>query len=104
MDNNNDRRERKIINIDNLDIITNGTLEEMSKIINPNQVGQVIYTDNGEINTDINPMIMIINQGLNDYRERLHILVQNGGNLDESINYNNYETTPRILATEYRNY
>jgi hypothetical protein len=104
MNNNDNDRNNEIVNIDNLDTITNGTLEDMSKIINPNQVGQVIYKDNGEVKTDINPMIMIINQGLNDYRERLEILVKNGGDLDMNINYCNRETTPRELAIEYRDY
>ena len=102
--NNDDIRETKIINIDNLDIITNGSLKDMDKITNPNQIGQVIYKDNNEVKSDINPIIMIINQGLKDYKERLKILVNNGGDLDMKINYYNIETTPRILAEKYRNY
>lgn len=97
-------RETNIINIDNLDIIINGSLKDINKITNPNQVGQVIYKDNNEVKSHINPMIMIINQGLKDYRERLKILVNNGGYLDMKINYYNIETTPRILAEKYRNY
>ena len=104
MNNNDNDRNNEIVNIDNLDTISNGTLEDMSKIINPNQVGQVINKNNGEVKTDINPMIMIINQGLNDYRERLDILVQNGGDLDMNINYYGRETTPRQIAMEYRGY
>jgi hypothetical protein len=104
MNNNDNDIKYKIVNIDNLDTIINGTLEDMSKIINPNQVCQVINKDNGEVKTDINPMIMIINQGLNDYRERLDILVQNGGDLDMNINYYMRETTPRQIAMEYRGY
>jgi len=102
--NDDDIRETNIINIDNLNIITNGSLQDLNKISNPNQVGQVIYKDNSEVKSDINPMIMIINQGLEDYKERLKILVKNGGDLDMKINYYNIETTPRILAKEYRNY
>ena len=104
MNNNDDNRDVNIINIDNLGTIINGTLEDMSKIINPNQVGQVIYKDTNDVKTNINPMIMIINQGPNDYRERLDILVKNGGDLDMSINYFGRETTPRQIAMEYRDY
>ena len=101
---NNDDREVKIINIDNLDIITNGTLEDMRKINNPNQIGQVIYKDNEEIKSSITPMIMIINQGLKDYRQRLDIFVENGGNLDMEIDYYGRTTTARQIMNKYRNY
>lgn len=104
MNNNDNDRKNRIVNIDNLDIIINGTLEDMRKINNPNQVGQVIYEDNEEIKSNITPMIMIINQALNDYKERLDILVQNGGDLDMNIKYYMRETTPRQIAMEYRGY
>lgn len=104
MNNNDNDRKNRIVNIDNLDTIINGTLEDMSKIINPNQVGQVIYEDNEEIKSNITPMIMIINEGLKDYRQRIDILVENGGDLDMEINYYGRTTTARQIMNKYRNY
>ena len=104
MNNNDNDRKNRIVNIDNLDIINNGTLEDMRKINNPNQLGQVIYEDNEEIKSNITPMIMIINQGLNDYRQRIDILVENGGDLDMEINYYGRTTTARQIMNKYRNY
>lgn len=93
-----------ISGIDNIDIITYGTLKEMIQVTNPNQVGKVINNDTMEVMYDINPMIMIINQNKSDYRERLDHLIQNGGDMDKEINYGNRVTTPREIAIKYRKY
>lgn len=93
----------KIIGIDNIEIITNGTLDELKNIKNPNQVGQVINTDTNEFVKEITPMIMIINQGNPDYKERLNIMIQNGGNMEQVVNYNG-GMCPREIAVQYRNY
>lgn len=88
-----------IVGIDNINIITNGTLDEMIQVTNPNQVGKVKNGDTHEAKYDINPMIMIINQNKPDYREHLDYLIQNGGDMDKEINYGNRVTTPREIAT-----
>lgn len=99
----NNNGNTKIIGIDNINIITNGTLDEFKNITNPNQVGKVINTDNNEVVNEITPMIMIINQGNTDYKERLNIMMQNGGNMDQVINYNG-GMSPREIAVQYRNF
>jgi hypothetical protein len=66
----NKKDNTKIIGIDNIKIITNGTIDEFKNITNPNQVGKVINTDNNEVVNEITPMIMIINQGNTDYKGR----------------------------------
>ena len=79
----NDRN--KITQINNIDEITNGTLDEL-KQVDPNQVGQVV-NENGNIVSEITPIIMIINQKRTDMPQRLAILRENGGDFDKKIDY-----------------
>lgn len=97
------KENTKIIGIDNIEIITNGTLEDLEKIKNPNQVGQVINKNTNEFINEITPMIMIINQNKSDYKERLNILIKNGGNMDKVVKYNNGMSIREIVSL-YRNY
>lgn len=97
-------RDTIILDIDNIDTITNGSLNDMRTIDSPNQVGRVVYKDTGEFISNINPMIMIINQGLSDYKERIAHMIANGGNIDANINYYGRITTPREIAISYRGY
>lgn len=100
-----DNPNTKIIEIDDLDTITNGTLQELATIKNPNQIGKVInLDDNNRVLSKITPLIMIVNQGCKDYKSRLEILEKNGGNLDMEINYYNQNISARTLAINYRNY
>ena len=93
--------KNKIVGIDNIDIITNGSIEELGEISNPNQVGKVVSEDGSTI-SNITPLIMIINQGAKDYKTRVDKLVEIGGDLDMNINYYNISTTARELANKYR--
>ena len=77
--------KNKITKINKISEITNGTLDEL-KQIDPNQVGHVV-DENGEIVSEITPIIMIIHQKRNDVVKRLEILRTNGGDFDKKINY-----------------
>ena len=81
------RTENKITEIDHIYFITNGTLDEMNKIENPNQVGKVLRRDTGEIVSETTPLFMIINQCSKNFREKLDNLIQNGGDMHMRINY-----------------
>ena len=83
LSNNSDRN--KIIKINNIFEIINGTLDDM-KQVDPNQVGHVVDV-NGKYLSEITPIIMIINQNRKDMRERLAILKENGGDYDKKIDY-----------------
>lgn len=96
-----ENEKNQIVGIDNIDIITNGSIEELGRISNPNQIGKVVSTDGSAI-SDITPLIMIINQGANDYKIRVDKLVEIGGNLDMNVNYYNTNTTARDIANNYR--
>ena len=100
MKNNNEKNQ--IVGIDNIDVITNGNLEELGNISDPNQIGQVVSSD-GTIISNITPLIMIINQGARDYKSRVDKLVEIGGNLDMVVDYYNTNTTARDLSNKYRN-
>jgi hypothetical protein len=52
--------KNKILEIDHIQEITNGSLEDL-RTINPNQVGHVVATEDNKIVSQITP-IMIINQ------------------------------------------
>lgn len=79
---------RKITNIDHLDILTNGTVDEIrNSVTNPNQVGCVIDTKTNEKISQITPVIMIINQGLSDIDNRISALSENGADLNMKIDF-----------------
>ena len=96
--------KNKITGIDNINIITNGTLEELDSITNVNQIGSIIEKDTDNIISQITPLFMIINQRAKDYKDRLDILIKNGGNMDMEINYYGSSTTARDIAVKYRDY
>ena len=79
------QNEKKIVNIDNIYKITNGSIEEL-KLVDPNQIGQVVDKE-GNILSDITPIIMIINQNKINVNQRLKIMKENGGDFDKKINY-----------------
>lgn len=80
--------DRKITNIDHLDILTNGTVDEIrNSVTNPNQIGSVINTKTNEQISQISPVIMIINQGLSDLENRINALSENGADLNMKIDY-----------------
>jgi hypothetical protein len=90
------------VGIDDIDIITNGSIDKLSSIKNPNQKGYVINKITKERLSEITPMILIINQGSNNYKERLAELEKIGGNMDMVVNYYDKSTTAREIATMYR--
>ncbi len=96
--------KNKITGIDNINIITNGTLEELDSITNVNQIGSIIEKDTDNIISQITPLFMIINQRAKDYKDRVDILIKNGGNMDMEINYYGRSTTARDIAVKYRDY
>ena len=49
------KENTKIIGIDNIEIITNGTLQDLEKIKNPNQVGQLF------IKIQMNLLVRLLN-------------------------------------------
>lgn len=96
--------KNKITGIDNINIITNGTLKELDSITNLNQVGSIIEKDTDNNISQITPLFMIINQRVKDYKDRLDILIKNGGNMDMEINYYGRSTTARDIVVKYRGY
>ena len=78
----------KITSIDHLDILTNGTVDEIrNSVTNPNQIGCVIDPKTNEQVSQITPVIMIINQGLPDLDNRINALSENGADLNMKIDY-----------------
>jgi hypothetical protein len=80
-------KESKIIGIDQIDIITNGSIDDIKMIKNPNQIGKVIDEKTNDEKFEITPIFMIINQGLKDFKDRLDILIENGGDMDLIIHH-----------------
>lgn len=79
--------QRKIVGIDQIDILTNGSLEELKTIKNANQVGSVRNKDDDTIHGEITPLIMIINQGAKDWLKRVEVLISLGADSNQKINY-----------------
>ena len=77
----------KIVGIDQIDILTNGSLEELKTIKNPNQVGTIKNMNDDTTHGEITPLIMIINQGAKDWLKRVEVLINLGANPNQTINY-----------------
>ncbi len=93
------RSKNKIINIDKLHEITNGTPEHL-KHINPNQIGNVMSNTDENLG-EITPIIMTINQNKKDKNKRLQILKDAGGDFDKKIMYYGVAKSANdILATK----
>ena len=89
--------KNKITDIDNIDIITNGTADQFKTINNADQVGLIIDMTTQNIVSETTPLFMIIVQGRKGWEELLNILVQNGGNLDRQINFWGSQVSAREL-------
>jgi len=75
----------KIVGIDQINILTNGSLEELKTIKNPNQVGTIINKDDNTTHGEITPLIMIINQGIKDWLKRVETLIGLGADPNQKI-------------------
>jgi hypothetical protein len=86
-------KDSKITGIDHLDVLTNGTVDEIrNTVTNPNQIGNVVNTKTNQQISQITPAFMIYNQGLSDLHSRIDALVENGADLNMEIDY---YATPR---------
>lgn len=97
-------KDTKITGIDEIDHITNGSIDQLRNLKNPNQVGQVINKETNEVLSNITPLIMIINQNASDYRERVAALQAAGADTDMRVSYYGRDTTALEIATKYRNF
>ena len=89
--------KNKITDIDNIDIITNGTADQIKTINNADQVGHIIEKTTQNIVSETTPLFMIIVQHRKGWEELLNIFVQNGGNLDRQINFWGSQVSARML-------
>lgn len=100
--NQNTDSNRKIL-IDDVNVITNGSPEELKYIKKPNAIGKVINTETNEELCEITPLVMIMNQSSRDVHEKISSLLEAGADPDIEITYyNNKKITARKLATTYR--
>lgn len=88
--------------IDQIDIITNGSIDELKRVKNPNQVGQVLNKDINDVLSDITPMMMIVNEGAKDCIARIRALQSCGGDFHKEISYYNRMESPYTIAIKYR--
>ena len=93
-------KKNKIVNINHINIIINGSLEELATVSDPNQVGNVV-NDVEEVISEITPLFMVINQNHN-LKAKLEILVKNGGDLDKEIDYYGNKRTARYILDTFR--
>lgn len=89
--------------INEINIITNGSPNEMKTINNTNQIGIIINKDNNDIISETTPLIMIINSKRKDWKKCVKKLVECGADPDMKIKYYNKDISARIIADTYRN-
>lgn len=100
-----ENNEKNIISgIDEIETITNGSIDQLRNLKNPNQVGRVKKRGTNEVLSNITPLIMIINQSAKDYRERVTALQAAGAEIDMRVSYYGKETTALEIATTHRNF
>lgn len=97
-------KDTKITGIDEIDTVTNGSIDQLRNLKKPNQIGQVINKETNEVLSSITPLILIINQNASDYRERVAALQAAGADMDMRVSYYGRDTTALEIATKYRNF
>lgn len=91
-----------VIYIKNKDIFTNGSVE-LYKSLNVDDVNVVgeIKNKNNQIISNINPLIMVLNQHSPDCQTKIDVLIAAGANPDYKIMYYNKQLSCRDLAKKY---
>ena len=84
MDYKNNNKNKIIIN--QSDIITNGTIEQLLTIKNSNEIGSIVDKNNNFI-SQITPLIMIVNQSSLECQDKIDTLLSLGADPNLKINY-----------------
>ena len=96
---NNNNKTRIII--DQIELITNGTPEQLELINNPNQIGIVIDESNEKI-SEITALFMIANQNKFIVQEKIDSLIKAGANPNKKIDYYKRNTSFIEFINNYR--
>ena len=88
---------------DDLSLINNGNKDTIKNISNPNRVGHV-EDPQGNVISDITPLIMVINAGGtgNYWKEKVYSLISVGADPNLEVSYYNRTTTAKEIAYQYR--
>jgi hypothetical protein len=98
-----DKNEKYYIKIHEIEDITNGSPDILSRLEQPNAIGKVIQKETHQEICEITPLTMIINQSSRNVQEQVNALLKAGANPDLEITYyNNQKTTARKLALLHR--
>lgn len=99
----NDKIKKYYIKIHDIEDITNGSPDTLSRLEQPNAIGKVIQKETHQEICEITPLTMIINQSSRNVQEQVNALLKAGANPDlEFTYYNNQKTTTRKLALLHR--
>lgn len=99
--NNNDKNNIIGINRNDLNIITNGDINNITTISNVNQIGHVVNSENNNI-SEITPLIMIINSSRKGWRELIKRLINIGADPNMKIQYYGKELSANDILNKYR--
>lgn len=99
-----DEDKNKIIGFSNNDLylITNGDISNITNISNVNKIGHVINPNNNQI-SDITPLIMILNSARKNWRKLFDKLVSIGADPDLKIQYYGNNLSANDIRNKYRN-
>ena len=90
----------KIVDIHNIEIITNGSISELSSISNPNQIGSILKSEKNV--GQITPLIMLINQNARNCQDKINCLIGIGADPYLTLNYYGRETNAFEIASRNR--
>lgn len=97
----NENSDKKYIIISQIDIINNGSVEQLSTIKNPNEIGSVMDDSNNCI-SQITALIMIINRNSINDQAKIDSLIQIGADPHLKIDYYGKRVSAFELASNYR--
>lgn len=86
----------------NLEIITNGSLDDLRTFQYPNQLMKIFTKDTQVEKGEITPLVMVINQSCTSVQEKVNALIAAGADPTLSFNYFGKTTTAIEIANKHR--
>lgn len=101
MSSNQPHDDKNYIVIDENSLITNGDVESLKKIENPNKIG-IIYDKDNKYISEITALIMILNQSSRNVQDKVDSLIDAGADPNLKIDYYGKPKCARDIVNLHR--
>lgn len=102
MSQSNDKNKIICFSNDDLYLITNGDIRNITNISDVNKIGNIIDPDKNQI-SEITPLIMILNSARKNWKRLFDKLVSIGADPDMKIQYYGKKLSANDIKNTYRN-